>query len=290
MNRTLLFVAFLSMGIALNAQSLTEETGLKFYEHHSSSLNGGATFGGGANGSQSGYDFVNRTYFNSFDPSTFGEYQNGEEANIDMVEHKGPFGGAGSKNFGFTAGTSSIWGGEIKGNGTTRWVEASAGFDYANATTVAELVNEYNAAVPDSSVDEVMEGAVYIARIRNSNLYVAIKCYNLDNHTPGVNVQDVSFEFDYKYGEVSTVGIDENKRSALLVYPNPARDIITISNPDRSRLVVTIMDTKGQILKTAHINERINETLDISSLSNGVYIIRSVDQHKNAATQRFVKN
>ena len=83
--------------------------------------------GQGASGVQSAYDFVNHTYYNSYDSATFDAYTNGEEANIDMAEHNGPYGNQGP--FGFTSGVSSIWNGDIQGNGTTMWMMAPPGFN-----------------------------------------------------------------------------------------------------------------------------------------------------------------
>lgn len=102
------------------AQQVAEVTGLRFYEHHSTDMTG-EPFGNGADGSKSGYDFVKRQFQSSFNPANMDTYLNGEEQNLDMVEHNGPFGTQGASMYlGFTAGVSTIWGGPIKGNSKTK--------------------------------------------------------------------------------------------------------------------------------------------------------------------------
>ncbi len=160
MKRNLLFLSLLGSSLAIHAQSLTAVTGLKLFEHHSSSINNGAPFGSGANGSKSGYDFVTRNYFNSFNPSNFGAYTNGEEANIDMVEHNGRFGNNGK--FGFTSGVSTIWNGDIKGNNLTVWMEAPASFNYNTVNNVSQVVAAFNPATATKSIAEVKENQVYL--------------------------------------------------------------------------------------------------------------------------------
>lgn len=152
-----IFCAALSFAFASGAfaQTLSETYGIRFYEHHSSDMTN-MPIGNGANGSKSGYDFVQRRYFNSFNESSMGAYLNGEEANLDMVEHNGPFGTNGASMYlGFTSGVSTIWGGPIKGNGTTRWMKAPAGFDYASITSVSDISAAYNDASASVSVAEV---------------------------------------------------------------------------------------------------------------------------------------
>ena len=134
MRKHLLFLTLILLaGQQGRAQSLKAETGLRLYEHHSKTIAGPK----GANGFQSGYDFVKREYVNSFDEKTFSAYMDGTDTTIDMVEHNGTYGGpAANGKFGFTSGVSTIWGGDIKGNGTTKWMAAPAGFNYNTANNV----------------------------------------------------------------------------------------------------------------------------------------------------------
>ncbi|MCT4580014.1 MAG: hypothetical protein N4A35_01240, partial [Flavobacteriales bacterium] len=197
-----LFLILLLFTLNHNAQGLNEITGMRIYEHHSAIINGGN--GGSANGTQSGYDFVNHTYYNSFDPNSFGPYTMGEEMNIDLVEHNGPYSSNASTSFGFTSGVSSIWAGDITGNGITLWVKAPTSFNYGMLNNASVMESTYNSGTPSISVESVSENDVYIGRIRNTNDYVAMRCYNVTATT-----EDVYFDFDYKYdGGCNTTGVD----------------------------------------------------------------------------------
>ena len=238
----------LTFGAAMG-QALTETTNLRFWEHHSSDINGGANYGNAANGFQSGYDFVNHTFYSSFNTaSTSGAYLNSEEVNIDMVEHNAFFGNGG--DFGITSGTSSIWNGNIKGNNISLWVEAQGSFDYTTSYDVLDLKTEYNAGTPNNLINTIQENGVYISKIRGTDLFVAMKCYNVTNLTStpdGTTVENVYFDFDYKYGTLQiTNGITEVNKPKISIYPNPSNNLITVIS-DTKYENVTIHSLEGKI-------------------------------------------
>lgn len=288
MKRHLLFLSLMGSSMALYAQPLATVTGLKLFEHHSSSINNNAPFGSGANPTQSGYDFVNRVYYNSFNLSTFGPYTNGEESNIDMVEHNSVYGNQG--NFGFTSAVSSIWGGDIKGNNTTVWMEAPASFNYTSATNVSNILSVFNATMATKAIAEVKENTVYLGRIRNSNLYVAMRCYNLKNATAPGGVKDVSFEFEYKYGTFAPTGIDEIQANEVMsVYPNPAVNEVMVKNIFQKKITAKVVSALGQEIRSFSLNKDAIQSIDISNISSGIYYIICIADG-NSYTQKFIKN
>lgn len=80
--------------------------------------------------------------------------------------------------------------------------------------------------------------------------------------------------------EDCAVGIEENEAVELSVdvQPNPASDNVTISLNDSEAevSVISIVSTDGSAVLTENIGpvSSINETLDISGLSSGVYIVK----------------
>jgi hypothetical protein len=258
----------------LSAQALTEKTGIRFYEHHSSAMTG-MPMGNGAVGTQSGYDFIEKRYFNSFDAQTMGAYSNGEEANLDMVEHNGPFGTNGASQYlGFTSGVSTIWDGDIKGNGTTRWMAAPVGFNYATVSTVTDLSSAYNPTTASEAIAEVRKDKVYIGKIRGTGMYVAIKCTNTEiaSGPPNGQTDDVFFDFDYKYGSLAT-GINEVRNSAVSVYPNPSNDYISVNlNNGQEVQSLKISSLLGEEL--LQVNQPGSQSkMDISTLPSGLYLL-----------------
>lgn len=272
---------------ALSAQALTEKTGLRFYEHHSSDMTGKA-LGQDANGSKSGYDFVSGNYYNSFKESTMGPYTNGENQNLDMVEHNGPFGtGNGASFLGFTSGISTIWAGDIKGNGTTKWMKAPANFDYANADDVKDISGVYNDAMAFQSVDAVKKDEVYIGRIRGGAQYVVIKCTATKLPVTQQGKDNIYFDFDYKTGTLAT-GLNEKNEMLFTMFPNPATDVLTFTLSTPALLAsVKIYDAKGmEIVQDGVVN---NNSIDVRTLANGLYFIRLTSADGNSSTKRFIK-
>lgn len=278
----LMSLSILVISTSAKAQALTEITGKRMYEHHSPTVQKPS---GAPGGDQSGYDFFKHEYISSFDPATFDEYTNGEEQNIDMVEHNGAGTGQGM-TFGITSGVSTIWSGDIRGNGTTKWMIASSNFNYASASDVSVLETEYNAGVADSSIEAITEGAVYIANIRNTQMYVVMRCFNVTNGTPG---NDTYFDFDYKYGTAATVGFNELEESLPIeIFPNPTQDKLSISsvNKDFQVLSVVIIDTQGKIVFSQKGKEDILE-LDLSHLTEGIYIVQIEDEKHNKYSEKL---
>ena len=72
-------------------------------------------------------------------------------------------------------------------------------------------------------------------------------------------------------------GVAQNDNSSFNVMPNPASDVIFVNGLNGTE-VVTIYNTLGQVVKTAHLNS--GESLSISDLSAGVYMLRTESSTK----------
>jgi len=69
-------------------------------------------------------------------------------------------------------------------------------------------------------------------------------------------------------------GIAENPevQNAMNVYPNPATDIVTVSN-DKARISeVIIVDSMGKLIRTENVNN-FNHIVNVKGLSSGMYIM-----------------
>lgn len=71
----------------------------------------------------------------------------------------------------------------------------------------------------------------------------------------------------------STVGIRPTREIAhnIIIFPNPVRDLVSISNDDGEPMLVSISNIAGQILLKMRVNGQT--TLDLSSLKPGLYCI-----------------
>jgi hypothetical protein len=83
--------------------------------------------------------------------------------------------------------------------------------------------------------------------------------------------------------KVASDPVQENK---LLLYPNPASTVLRLAVKDGGKVIaVAITDLRGATVASATAG---NEQLDISTLSNGVYVI-TVKTEKQEYHQKFVK-
>lgn len=286
MKRITFTLIAVSTALLVNAQALKEKKGIRIIEHHSSSLNNGAPFGSGANGSKAGYDFVKHAYHGSFNPSNMGKWPASELVNIDMVEHNGRYGNNGA--FGFTSATSSIWGGDISGNGTTTFHPAPASFNYDTVKDARTIQAAHPIVIAANTVTAAQVGKVYLCRItRQKNYWVAIKITgvkNLPSNHKGGDTASVYFDFDYKYGIANPAGIEEVEAAGTFsIVPNPASAVFRLADvPAQVELykaVVTITDVTGKTVytqpaTTGNIHHNLPQGMYLVTLTDGNYTAR----------------
>ena len=84
--------------------------------------------------------------------------------------------------------------------------------------------------------------------------------------------------------DAGIVGIDVISNSLISIYPNPAHTILFVKGIDQNSMI-SIFDLRGRML----INHQIvDNMIDISSLANGIYIIKIRDKGI-ITTIRFIK-
>jgi hypothetical protein len=291
---TTIFLVLSTSALTVLSQTLTLVTGQKLYDHHSSSLSN--SFYGNYNvNSQSGYDFVNGVNV----PSGVAA----QASDRDMVEHNGFFGHTGSawgRNFGFTSATTNIGNWGYQGNDLTKfYLNPSVTFTALN--TVANLVAAYNSSLATKMDTAVAVGNVYIAKVRATDMYLAMRITTVSNLTSTqiaalYNQQnvtaDVFFEFEYKFGTVSKVGINNlsaDETKAIKIYPNPTSALLSVSSPiDYNGYVITTIF--GETIKTeTGRNFSRESSLDVSTLKPGIYFIEFRNNTGFIQSTRFVK-
>lgn len=117
---------------------------------------------------------------------------------------------------------------------------------------------------------------VYFSNLPAGTYYLPVLGGN--PNTPGSYIMNAQ-SFD------CTTGIEETTLTKnTLLYPNPAADVLNIKGVYGKEAIVTITDALGKVLFT----EIFNPSIDISSLSNGVYIVQIQDENYKHY-ERFVK-
>ncbi len=84
---------------------------------------------------------------------------------------------------------------------------------------------------------------------------------------------------------LNLVSVDDNEKSGLVLYPNPAENQIRFSDLEELP-EYSIMDLTGKICQ---FGSHSDNSIDISRLPKGVYFI-NIHKGKNVATKCFIKN
>jgi hypothetical protein len=61
--------------------------------------------------------------------------------------------------------------------------------------------------------------------------------------------------------------------SMIRIYPNPTHDVISISSDLIGIQTIAVYNLQGQRLLEQQLDSKLNATIDIQSLSNGMYLV-----------------
>ena len=78
------------------------------------------------------------------------------------------------------------------------------------------------------------------------------------------------------------VGIDEVAAGEISVYPNPATTVLNVANAEGAQ--VSVFDMSGRMVANVE-SASANETISVSNLAKGMYIVRIVDG-QNVTTKK----
>jgi hypothetical protein len=87
--------------------------------------------------------------------------------------------------------------------------------------------------------------------------------------------------------QVTTVGIEDNEKMGLTIYPNPVSDKLWLET-DGSVTEVEVIDLNGKLIFTSKVNSN-RESLDLAQLPAGFYIVHVINQDGHRDSKRFVK-
>ena len=80
---------------------------------------------------------------------------------------------------------------------------------------------------------------------------------------------------------------DVIKTASFKFFPNPANNILTFSQENKTELLLTFFDLSGKKVMNAFVSEK-NTQLDVSRFSAGVYMIQIVSPKKNTQTLKLI--
>ena len=116
--------------------------------------------------------------------------------------------------------------------------------------------------------------------------------YNLMDNSPltvtstsaVINIPSGGFRI---YGNQPAILKNENFNfdTSFIVYPNPVNDAFAVSINSKK---IEIYNIAGQLVKT-FTNKFSDESLSVSDLQKGVYLVKVIDNNNNQATKKFIK-
>lgn len=89
---------------------------------------------------------------------------------------------------------------------------------------------------------------------------------------------------------LGTAGVNENLISKLSVFPNPANDVVNVTNNENILVNgVEVVDLNGRTVKTAKFDGVANAQINVADLASGIYMM-TVSSDKGTMTKKIVKN
>jgi hypothetical protein len=149
---------------------------------------------------------------------------------------------------------------------TVSWtaVNTAASYDYAVTPNGAAPINTTNVSTNTVTLSELSANTTY-------NLHVRAVCTNVYKSA----WETVLFRTSDNKLSVNNI----NNDNSIQVYPNPARDAVTVKTSSKSG-TVTLTDIAGRTLKTITLNSE-ETTVDISNLNTGIYLMKYSDGHSS---------
>ncbi len=92
---------------------------------------------------------------------------------------------------------------------------------------------------------------------------------------------------DITFLKIDNASTFEFESQAFSIYPNPVMNYLKIDDESSSILYIDILNLNGNIVQT---KKPVNDVLDISNLTDGVYFLRIVTYNQKVFLKKIVKN
>ena len=92
------------------------------------------------------------------------------------------------------------------------------------------------------------------------------------------------------YSEDCTAGLNDNKVATYSIHPNPTKNelFITAQNTTEN-LKIKIFNLEGKLLSNQTLEVANQTSIDVSSLTSGIYFLNIEDENGNTTIKKFIK-
>lgn len=155
----------------------------------------------------------------------------------------------------------------------------------------------YAVYVYDTAMGASLNTVIYEETIANANLQTISAQIPISFIGKNVGIlvrhydssgENVMYVDDFEVEVPETLGLDKNALDLVSIYPNPVKNILKIKGL-QSIDGVEITNQLGQRVATYNKGQLSQKQIDISDLSNGVYLLR-VNAEGNSKTLKIIKN
>lgn len=116
--------------------------------------------------------------------------------------------------------------------------------------------------------------------LKNNTILLGLALWVPDPDKAGTSISKILIIVAIDGNELGLVNTQNEitKIDDIIIYPNPAKDIITIEFPSIFSGSIDIIDILGSKIKTGFIKNQHKQNIDVSSIRSGVYFIRAKDE------------
>ncbi|HNE92811.1 MAG TPA: T9SS type A sorting domain-containing protein, partial [Chitinophagaceae bacterium] len=107
-------------------------------------------------------------------------------------------------------------------------------------------------------------------------------------------VKQVDMDGKYSYSNIAVINFERGNAHVTL-YPNPAKHTLNVEYTAirNNKISVQVIDARGSVILqsnyTATIGKNIH-SLNVSSLTKGVYMLKTIDTDGNITVSKFIKD
>lgn len=170
--------------------------------------------------------------------------------------------------------TVNIWAWNADGNIFTAWpgVEMNVNNENWYSYTFDEEISEVNVIFSKNGNPQTID----ITNISSN------KCYKVNGTLDGkINVQNVPCPVITSLSKTTIA-------QSIQIYPNPATNSIKVKGVTKVGNSIAILSMDGKTVKLLH-NYLDNEEIELSNISNGVYILKITDDNGKVDFIKFIK-
>jgi hypothetical protein len=156
-----------------------------------------------------------------------------------------------------------------------RWSKDDAASSYLVEVSTDSLFNTKFTRTISSTV-------VIFNQLENEQTYF----WRVRTNSPGISS---AWSEVWKFTTASSASVDQVSSNTLLVYPNPASDMLVIDGNGKSFTLIAITDATGKIVSTFDEGKQLKQHhINLSSFTPGMYTIETMVDDKRSYL-RFIK-